>query len=112
MKTYKVFDRGGQKIAIKQGWSWPAFFLGWIWAFAKKLFLAGTIGLLAVIIPAVALTIADKKGDKKGSAAVLVGIVFALKGNKWWGDNLVKNGYTLLGTVQAKNPVEAASIKL
>ena len=37
MKTYKIFKNPtGQYEAVKQGWSWPAFFFGGIWACVKK----------------------------------------------------------------------------
>ncbi|MCY4487204.1 MAG: DUF2628 domain-containing protein [Deltaproteobacteria bacterium] len=31
---------------VKNGWSWPAFFFTWIWAFVKKLWLIGVIVFL------------------------------------------------------------------
>ena len=38
MKTYKIFKNPtGQYEAVKQGWSWPAFFFGGIWACVKKI---------------------------------------------------------------------------
>lgn len=37
MKTYKIFKNPtGQYEAVKQGWSWPAFLFGGIWACVKK----------------------------------------------------------------------------
>ncbi len=40
---------------------------------------------------------------------LIAGILFGLKGNKWWENQLVKSGYSLAGTVQAKSPAEAVS---
>ena len=38
MKQYKIFKHPLGKIeAVKQGWSWPAFFFNWIWALVKKM---------------------------------------------------------------------------
>ena len=38
MKVYKIFkDSIGQYEAVKQGWSWPAFFFEGIWACVKKI---------------------------------------------------------------------------
>jgi len=107
MKTYKVFEKGGHKVAVKQGWSWPAFFFQWIWAFTKKLMLPGGIGLATNVVFAM---IPVK--NIISPYLLIAGIVFGLKGNKWWGDQLVKNGYDALGTVQARNSAEAASSKL
>lgn len=37
MKHYKIFkNQIGQIEAVKQGFSWPAFFFTWIWALVKK----------------------------------------------------------------------------
>ncbi len=103
MKTYKVFEKGGQKVAVKQGWSWPAFICSWIWAFTKKLIIAGIIGLVCSVamIPF-------------GVVPYLVigGVIFGWLGNKWWEAQLVKSGFTAVGTVQANSPAEAASSKL
>jgi len=41
-KRYKIYEnRAGTREAVKQGWSWPAFFFTFIWAFMKKM---NTIG--------------------------------------------------------------------
>jgi hypothetical protein len=103
MKTYKVFEKGGQKVAVKQGWSWPGFFFHFIWAFTKNLVLAGAITLVVGII---LVSIMDKAGIS-GSPALILGLPFGIKGNKWWEAKLLKHGYNLLGTVQAKNPADA-----
>lgn len=105
-KTFKVFTNGRQTVAVKQGWSWPAFFFHGFWAFTKGLYLAGIIGLLAVLIPAVALTMADKPGNP---ALLIVGIIFGIKGNKWWESHLLKNGFSDRGQVKAQNPADAIS---
>jgi hypothetical protein len=106
MKTYKVFESGGQKVAVKQGWSWPAFFFAWIWAFTKKLWLPGIIGLVVLVV--------GELIPVKNAAnpfLLITGIVFGIKGNKWWEAQLLKSGFLFLGTVQAKNPAEAVSSK-
>lgn len=107
MKTYKVFEKGAQKVAVKQGWSWPAFFFAWLWAFTKKLWLPGVIGLVVLVVGAL---IPVK--NAANPFLLITGIVFGIKGNKWWEAQLLKSGFSILGTVQAKNPAEAASSKL
>ncbi len=38
MKEFKIFEYPeGSNEAVKQGWSWPGFFFGPIWAMAKKM---------------------------------------------------------------------------
>ena len=108
MKTYAIFEKGGQRVAVKQGWSWPGFFFNFIWALTKKLFVAAAITLVVGLI---LIVIMDKVGVR-GSPALLLGIPFGLKGNKWWEAKLAKDGYVAVGTVQAKNSAEAASSKV
>jgi len=103
MKKYNIFEKDGQRVAVKQGWSWPGFFFHFIWAFTKKLILAGVITLVVGFILVAAM---------KGSPAVLLGLPFGIKGNKWWESKLLKNGYTLLGTIQGKTPAEALASML
>ncbi len=41
-KRYKVFEHPENRVeAVKQGWSWPAFFFIWIWALVKKMWVLG-----------------------------------------------------------------------
>ena len=42
MKQYKIFENSeGEIEAVKQGWSWPAFFFTSIWALVKRMYLLG-----------------------------------------------------------------------
>jgi Mn2+/Fe2+ NRAMP family transporter len=47
MQNYKIFVHStlGSIEAVKEGWSWPAFFFNWIWAFIKGLNSLGFIVL-------------------------------------------------------------------
>jgi hypothetical protein len=54
MLFYKIYEnRDGRKEAVKQGWSWPAFFFAGIWAFVKKLNVAGGIWVTIIILLAI-----------------------------------------------------------
>ena len=95
MKTYKLYTKSNETVAVKQGWSWPAFFLTWIWAFSKGLIVPGIVGLLFTWPPALLIT----------------SIVFGSKGNKMWEGKLTKDGYSYIRTVQANSHAEAISSK-
>lgn len=46
MKQYKIYaNPQGTYEAVKQGWSWPAFFFSFIWAMVKKMWGLG-VGVL------------------------------------------------------------------
>ena len=76
MKQYAVFQHptSGYE-AVKNGWSWPAFFFTWIWAFVKRLWLVGLIvflfGILASSIPEAWLV-----------GELIISIVMGVKGNE------------------------------
>ena len=89
MKTYKIFKNPtGQYEAVKQGWSWPAFLFGGIWACVKKIWGLG-IGIFVVFI--ILNLIA---GDNQAMGSLIsalgfgVGIVLGLQGNKLREGNL------------------------
>ncbi|MEM0111894.1 MAG: DUF2628 domain-containing protein, partial [Candidatus Parvarchaeota archaeon] len=51
MKTYNIYKHPlGDIKAVKVGWSWPAFFFTWIWAFVKGLYVVGVILLIIDMI--------------------------------------------------------------
>lgn len=91
MNKYKIFTRHGQKIAVKQGWSWPAFLFTGFWAFSKGMAGLGVLGVVLYWPP----------------AWLIAGIIFGSKGNNWWENKLLKSGFTLAGSVQASGTKEA-----
>lgn len=51
MKQYRVYSHSNGHIEfIKTGFSWPAFFFTWIWAFTKKLWWVASLGLVVAFI--------------------------------------------------------------
>ena len=55
MNQYDIYEHPhGSIAAVKQGWSWPAFFFAPIWALAKRMWILGgsllTVGLVAAIM--------------------------------------------------------------
>ncbi|WP_150537094.1 DUF2628 domain-containing protein [Neisseria flavescens] len=111
MKTYKIFKNPtGQYEAVKQGWSWPAFFFGGIWACVKKIWGLG-IGIFVVFI-ILNLIAGDNPamGSLVSALGFGVGIVLGLQGNKLREGNLKKRGYQEAPKViQASNPEAAVA---
>lgn len=109
-KLFKVYSKGAQTFAVKQGWSWPAFCFSWIWAFTKSLNLAGVIALLVFIF--VGALNSGKPEPTSGDTVLSLFclatiIIFGAKGNQWWENQLVKNAFLLRGEIKANNPTEA-----
>lgn len=115
--TMKTFDLlKSQSLghrAVKQGFSWPAFFLAPIWAFLNRFWFRGasTTALMVisrgfedlawtVSVPGVLLALADV-------SLGIVAIVFGFKGNVWKRQALEWRGFVYLRTVYADS-LEAA----
>ena len=51
MKQYKIFKHpSGNSEAVKQGWSWPAFFFSFIWAMVKKQWALGVSVFIGILV--------------------------------------------------------------
>jgi len=115
MRTYDVFhhEEDGYE-AVKRGFSWPAFFFGWLWAVAKDLNFA-VFGLLGTYA---ALVFARYRLQESGSSigvllASLCELAFLVWtghcGNKWRRENLRKRGYVVVDAVAARSSRQAIS---
>lgn len=110
MENYTVFVHpSGATENVKQGWSWPAFFFTWIWAFLKKLWIAGILLLfltLALIFSQTFLGVILGLSEVGTDNAVfaIVGLFFkifvfifhcicGMAGNSWRRKSLVSRGY-------------------
>ena len=106
MKQFSILQHPALGLeAVKSGWSWPAFFFTWIWAFVKKLWLIGVIvflfGILASSIPEAWLV-----------GELIISIVMGAKGNELRVKRLRDLGYEQVATVGARTPDEALAVHL
>ena len=106
MKKFSIFQHPTLGLeAVKNGWSWPAFFFTWIWAFVKKLWLIGVIvflfGILASSIPEAWLV-----------GELIISIVMGVKGNELRVKRLRDAGYEEVATVEARTPDAALAAHL
>ncbi|AEI14129.1 Protein of unknown function DUF2506 [Flexistipes sinusarabici DSM 4947] len=114
MKQYKIYaNPQGNYEAVKQGWSWPAFFFSFIWAMVKKMWGLGVGVLIAFLVLGF---IIGASGSGSGGdalirvASIIVKIIFGVNGNKWRESNLPKRGYEYKETVAAANPEGAVAL--
>jgi hypothetical protein len=110
---YKIFtDQSNSIEAIKQGWSWPAFFFPIIWAMTKKLWgdaIGAFIGLTILGF------ILSRMGEVEGSAfmfiaLILIRIDFLVNGNLWREKKLDAHGFQDVIVIPARSPKEAAKM--
>lgn len=127
MKNYNIYKHPNGKIeAVKQGWSWPAFFFGAIWALIKQLWMvAGLIFAYAIISSIIIQSVTpsydyyEYGGGDPSQALVLqsistliqlgIAVYLGVKGNSLREANLIKRGYECIGNINAVNPDSAIS---
>jgi hypothetical protein len=105
MKKYEVYQG---KEAVKEGFSWPGFFVAVLWTLSHRLWIQAI--LLAVAAGGLTVTAAVLQDHGMRGVAFLLRLcvlgVFAfagLKGNEWRRQGLLKRGYASLGTVEAES---------
>lgn len=112
MKEFKIYQHpDGKREAVKQGWSWPGFFFGPIWALVKKLWGLGAVLLVAVIILAM-FPIETGIGVLAALLSLGIYITCGINGNRWREKNLASRGYDHVDTVSAANPDGAVAAYL
>lgn len=114
MKQYKIFKHPDGSIeAVKQGWSWPAFFFSCFWALAKKMWLTGSALFLASLLLGAFIGQADMgtRGDSIiNLLSIAISIIFGLKGNDWREALLYKQGFEEQEIISAQSPEGALAI--
>ena len=114
MKHYKIFEHPAGNIeAVKLGWSWPAFFFGFLWALAKRMWGLGG-GLFAAFFFAESLdaSVHEALDGLITVAALVLAFIFGLNGNRWRENNLQSRGYEYTQTHTAANPDGATALYL
>lgn len=119
MKTFNIYKHPTLGFeAVKVGFSWPAFFFGWLWLLSKKLwgFAGAVFGTILLLLAFAALVGASDARDATvvGYLVIAIGslalvLLPALKGNDWRETNLSKRGYERCASLQAYTPDHAVA---
>lgn len=116
MKKYKVFAPLPYEFeAVKEGWSWPAFFFTYFWAAAKRMWgIAAGILVSGVVLGGVVGVLL--LGGRGGTLAIVVPVgirvVCGFYGNAWRRRNLVNRGYEFRETVTGYNPENCSTFRV
>ena len=116
MNTYKIFKHPAQGIkAVKNGFSWPAFFLFPIWFIYKKLgqeliriivFIGSLWGVIITFLAAYNYLANNSPIDYApticGVFGFIMGIIYCFKANELYASRLQELGYELISTVEAQ----------
>ena len=112
MRIYTYHMRPGETalvdaVAVREGFSWPAFLFSSLWALTHRLWLVAVI-LLAV--PGVLQYTVDNGWLQPAIAStmlLLFGFYVGCSGNDWWRESLERRGYVLAGITCARDLAEA-----
>ena len=114
MNQYKIFTHPSGAIeAVKQGWSWPAFSFGFVWAMVKGLWQLSIGVLLAFLAVGFALGVVGNEqwGDAiVNGLGVTANLIFGVHGNGWREKNLLSRGFQQKQTVTAPTPRAAVNL--
>lgn len=118
MKEFKVLKHpDGRSKAVKQGWCWPAFWFGSIWALVSRLWLVAGVTFAGVFSFGFMLGLLGVAGTPEINGVMnflglVIALVFGSYGNTWRESKLVDSGYEFATTVQAKNKDGAIALSL
>ncbi len=114
MNTYSIYYNGvkGTYTAIKEGWSWAAFFFTGAWAIWVSLWKVVFIVLIINIFINIFIShlfVAGSDNQYMAGIAVFVvmSFIFGLNGNKWREERIMNQGYNYVGSINANNPKSA-----
>lgn len=114
IKQYKIFQhQDGTVKAVKQGWSWPAFFFSFIWAILKKMYLTGiALFFLSFLLGTIVghLNLGQKGDTMINIISIAISIIFGLKGNEWWEAMLYRRGFEAKALLEAVTPQAALAL--
>ena len=88
---------------IKNGFSWPGFFFGPVWALAKRLYPHAAV-LIVIYVALIAAPLHDWIAI---SSEIAVRVLVGLMGNDWRRRELARHGFRLEETVECATDGEA-----
>lgn len=113
MNKYKIYKHPiGTIEAVKQGWSWPAFFFASFWAIYKKLWGLGFGVLILSLFIYVALGTSASFFSFADLISLVICFIFGVNGNDWRIANLESRGFDYLETVSASSPDGSIAVHL
>ncbi|NOS71725.1 MAG: DUF2628 domain-containing protein [Verrucomicrobia bacterium] len=111
-REFHIFTNpSASPVAVKNGFCWPGFFLTWIWAFARGLWLPGSF-LLVINAAVLSFVFFGFEGSQVVSILLGLGaqVAVGLKGNVWRIKKLEQSGFGFVGVVSAGSVSEAIGV--
>jgi hypothetical protein len=107
LRVYTVHDRpisgrlDPEPVLVKEGFSWPAFFFGVIWALAKGLWLTALVLAVVAVALVVGLQLVGADAPVAAAAWFAFALIVGFGGNDWRRAKLVRRGLRLSGVIAA-----------
>ena len=118
MKTYVVYEHSSdfaEPEAVKVGFSWPAFFFSWAWAFTKQLPKHGAL-LLGGFIAVTAIENTQPSeslfNELSGLVWFAISLVAGAYGNSWRASDLADRDFRPVDRLEADSPSEATALAM
>jgi hypothetical protein len=93
---------GGEPALVREGFSWPAFFLGFFWALWHRLWLVALVLFAASVAIEAGLTAAGADPMTRIAANLGLALFVGVSGNDWMRGRLARLGYRLTDIVAAR----------
>ena len=98
MRTYAIYENlDNNFVSVKQGFSWPAFFFGWMWMLTKRLWKEAAIYIGIFFFIVVLLD------DIPSLLAIIIYAFCGFIGNELVEKNLRQRGYKKVGEVKTSS---------
>jgi hypothetical protein len=102
MKLYTYYMKPGETavedaVAVREGFSWPAFLFTFLWAFYHRLWV---VGLVLLAVPAAIQYAVDSQRlhPLVGSAMILAFTIYVgCSANDWRREKMERTGYVMMG---------------
>ena len=110
MKEFIILAKDEKRVVIKKGFSFPALFFTWIWAYCAD------IWRVAILFMILSLFLALIKGQRTeyfcDFISVVIHFLFGFKGNEWAAMHWKRKGFIEICVIDAKNKKEATEKSL
>jgi hypothetical protein len=113
ISEYRIYEHSRQGVkAVKQGWSWPAFLFGFVWAIFKNMYVLGLgVFFLLLALAQVGRALGGGMESALDQTATVLGALiavgFGLYGNALFERHLRNRGFAPRGTVSARGAQSA-----
>jgi hypothetical protein len=112
MRVYTIHlppasPRQADPVLVKEGFSWPAFFFGPLWALAHLMWLAAVALVALDFVAGIVMDAAKLSAPTQAIVSLGIAVLIGAHANDWRRRALARRGYRDGGVVAARNVDEA-----